>query len=218
MSWRSRRSGSPQVPSSPLSPLPLSTAAPSPPPSAALALVLSSATQRLERTASSSSDPPASAWIAQLLLPFWAVDVLLLAGLAWQVRALGRRRAAGLDVDVAAVRRAVALAAVLAIALPSEVVLAVSDATGGGAPFRVDAILGALVALSGTLAGGACCLAAVTCRRTRARDALAVVLAQATGDARGTRSCRTKSPSRQGGLGGHLIVVMHAPGLSPVEM
>ena len=150
--------------------------------------------------------------VARLLIPFFAVDILLICALAWQLMSFTRRwfLAPGRAFDVNAARRAACLGLLVAIMVPSEVVLAASDATGA---FCVNALLGALLALTSALAVGVCCFACSACQRERlqARDVL--IRAHAKGSDQGTRSCRTSSPSRQRGMGGNIIVVMHWPGL-----
>lgn len=148
--------------------------------------------------------------IARLLIPFWAVDVLLLAVLAWQIASLARRWSMDHSIDMHAAHRAAGLGILLAIMVPSEVVLAVSDAASA---FRVDALLGALLALTSVLAAGACVFALAACQRERFQARDTWIRAHAEGSNRGTRSCRAASPSRQRGIGGHVIVVMRGPGL-----
>ena len=148
--------------------------------------------------------------IARLLIPFWAVDVLLLAVLAWQLVPLARRWSLDRSIDTHAARRAAGLGLLLAIMVPSEVVLAVSDAASA---FRVDALLGALLAFTTVIAAGACFFALAACQRERFQARDTCIRAHAESANRGTRSCRAASPSRQRGIGGHVIVVMRGPGL-----
>ena len=179
----------------------------------ALLLIAGGAIQRLE-----SAVPDPQTQLSRLLLPIWALDIVLLAALLWEMTYIFCRRAnddGTTTSQVSAIIRLVVLVLLITTTVPSEIILTLCDEKGY---INVGALFGPAIALSGLLALGGCCFAYTAYQRERAREIQDAILAHALGPNQGTRSCYRSSPSRQRGLGGHVIVVMHSPGLSPVEM
>lgn len=188
-------------------------------------LVLAGASQRLEASAQSSTSDPnhSGTQAARLLLPFWAVNTLLIAALLWELGTLlnlAQRCAPQFFLGFPynrtdSAKRAAILAILLAVAVPCEVVIAMSDARGS---LNVDALIGALLVLTGFGAIAACVFALAACHRERRRDLQLAIQIRIEGPDRGSRTCYKHSPSRQRGIAGRTIVVLHAPGLSPIDM